>query len=84
MIAVCKEAEARMECNKSERSGVSKTENRSSIVTNSVKTLKMAHITKKKKKKILKEKGKQAKISVNILMYISTPGVSWVHLCVLE
>ena len=44
----------------------------------------MVHITKKKKKKILKEKGKQVKISVNILMYISTPGVSWVHLCVLE
>ena len=59
-----------------------KTEKRSSIVTNLVKTLKMAHI--KKKKKILKEKGKQTKISINILTYISTSGVSWVHLCVLE
>ena len=57
-----------------------KTEKRSSIVTNLVKTLKMAHI----KKKILKEKGKQTKISINILTYISTSGVSWVHLCVLE
>ena len=32
-----------------------KTENRSSIVTNSIKTLKMVHTKKKKKKKILKK-----------------------------